>query len=216
MKLYQIYYNEISKSHLNHNFIPYNNTNPEKPNEFEYGVMRSLYQNPNTWNKNKYLGVLSWKFQQKTNLHPDKMSQWLKKNKGKDVYTFNPFTNMNTFYNVWQQAECFHPGIITFVTQLFKQAGLNTELLSINNNNKITCYCNYWIANKNFWNVYMLYTERLYQAIYNADDETKNRLFYIKADQNINSGLFSFIFERMFSTVLAQHQNEFKILPYFT
>lgn len=216
-KIYQIFYDKNSKSKLDPHFLKYDNTNPVRPNEFEYGVMRNLYLNSCPFEKNnKYLGVLSWKFQQKTNLHPAILLAWMDENKGYDIYTVNPFPGMAAkFYNVWTQGEYFHPGMTEFVAGLFEKAGLDQELLTLRHNSEVACYCNYWIANQKFWNTYMRYTEKLYQTIYESDPGVLEILFIKKADKNINSGMFSFIFERMFSSVLAKHQDEFKVLPCF-
>lgn len=217
MKIYQIWYDSNSKSKLDFKgIIPYDNTVPAKPNEFEYGVMRQLYFNEETWKKNDKLGVISWKFKQKTNKHPHEFVDWIKKNSGGDIYHINPFTNMKVFNNAWEQGEHFHPGLMEVVKILFEKSNLDLELLTIPHIPKVLCYCNYWVAKKEFWDLYMSYTEPLYKSVYDTNQNLQDKLFHIKADVQINSGMFSFIFERMFSTVLAKHQTEFKIKPYYT
>lgn len=214
MKVYQIWYDQNSKSKLSNQFIPFNNSVPTKPNEFEYGVMRQLYVNEDVWKNNKHLGVVSWKFEMKTQVNPHKFIQWCNNNKA-DVYHVNPFPFMaKQFQNVWKQGEFYHPGIIDLATDLFKRSNIDTELLTLDHPSKVCCFCNYWVANKKFWDLYMSYTESLYETIYNSEKEILDKMFHIKADQNIESGMFSFIFERMFSTVLAKHQKDFKILSY--
>lgn len=214
-KIYQIYYDINSKEHCYSGLLKYNNSSPVKPNEFEYGVMRDIYFNKSPFVNNYYLGVLSWKFQQKTNLHPSKIIPWLHKTKA-DVYTINPFPQMKTFENVWKQGEAFHPGMSLIVEDLFQRADLDLTLLTLPHSPKVSCYCNYWIANERFWNLYMSYTEKLYSVIYESGEQVFEDLFLKKADKEIDSGMFSFIMERMFSSVLAKHQEEFKISPYYT
>lgn len=211
MKIYQIYYDEHSKSLIDNTFIPFDNSIPDKPNEFEYGVMRKLH---NT--EYNYLGVMSWKFKQKTEVDPKDFTLWIEQNEGYDLYTINPFYKHSKYFrNVWHQGEMCHPGIIKLVTYLFDKAGIETSMLSIPHEPKLTCFCNYWVANKRFWDQYIHYTEKLYKAVYESDKEVQNILFHIQADIKIKSGMFSFIFERMFTTILAKHQNEFKVLNYF-
>ncbi|NOU00964.1 MAG: hypothetical protein HOO95_05245 [Gallionella sp.] len=219
MKIYQIYYDDQSKSALNPNFIPFNNTHPEKPFEFEYGVMRKLYFKSDTFSDDGFLGVMSWKFQQKTYVSPAKFigwMEWMHKKKVGDIYTINPYPHESKiFENVWQQGNHFHPGLLDFACEMFDKAGIDKELLTLKHPPSVACYCNYWVAKQSFWDVYMSYTEKLYKAVYESDAAIQNYAFRIQADKKIKSGMFSFLFERMFSTVLAKHQEEFKVYPYY-
>lgn len=215
MKIYQINYDPHSKAKSSGLFTPYDNSVPDKPFEFEYGVMRKVFKD-HDFSKHKHLGVLSWKFKEKTNVDPAKFVQWLKKNKKKDIYTINPFYVLNKqFKNLWDQGEYFNPGIKETALELFKRANIDLDL-ELPHLPQVACCCNYWIANEEFWNLYMGYTEKLYKEVYNSDEVMYNKLFIDKADKEINSGMFSFIFERMFSAVLAKHSDQFRILPYYT
>ena len=64
-----------------------------------------------------------------------------------------------------------------------------------------------------FWDVYMKCCEALYKAMQSSDSKTKKLLYDIQADAQIKSAFFSFIMERMFSTVLLM--KKFKVLNYF-
>ena len=212
MKIYQIWYDDISKSHIDTNFISFDNTNPEKPNEFEYGVMRKIYHSE-CWSDINYLGILSWKFKQKTHINANTAINFINKNPGYDVYTFNPFHYAKNIQSVWLQGELCHPGILDLTKFLFTKANIDINILSIPQTTTMHCFCNYWVANKKFWDTYMSYTEKLYAVIYDNEQHILDKLFIIQADVQIKSGMFSFIFERMFSTVVAAHQ--FNIKPYF-
>ena len=213
--IFQIFYNDHSKETLDSAFIPYNNTIPVKEHEFEYGVMRNLYLNKELFkNDNKYAGVLSWKFKQKTGIEGKQIVQWLEDNKGYDVYFINPWPEHSYLnFNSWHQGEYCHPGLISLTENLFKKANLNIDIRTNRNTIDTLCYCNYWIANKKFWTSYMNYCEKLYTAMHIVDKETKKLLYDIQADVQINSAFFSFIMERMFSTVLLM--KKFKVLKYF-
>ena len=88
--IYQIFYDNKSKSKLSKFFRSYDNTNPIKPKEFEYGVMRNLYKE-NDWANSTHLSVLSWKFQEKTKVDPEKLQKYLTKKPGYDIYIINPY-----------------------------------------------------------------------------------------------------------------------------
>jgi hypothetical protein len=214
--IFQIFYNDYTKEMVNSAFTPYDNTIPVKEKEFEYGVMRNLYLNKELFKDDKeYAGVLSWKFRQKTGLDGKQIIRWMEDNKGYDVYFINPWPEHSYLsFNVWHQGEFYHPGMLFLIEKLFREAKLDIEIRNTHRNTIHTlCFCNYWIANKKFWNVYMKYCEQLYAAIQNTDKETKRLLYDIKADAQIDSAFFAFVMERMFSTVLSI--KKFKTLNYF-
>ena len=214
--IYQIFYNNSTKEMVDVSFIPYDNTIPVKEKEFEYGVMRNLYLNNELFKNNKeYAGVLSWKFRQKTGVEGKELFRWLEDNKGYDVYFINPWPeNSYMSFNIWHQGEYYHRGIISLVEKLFKEAKIKFDIRTSNRNTIDTlCFCNYWIANKKFWTIYMKYCEKLYAAMQNTDIETKKLLHDIQADSQIKSAFFAFIMERMFSTVLLM--KKFSVLNYF-
>lgn len=67
VKLYQIYFNEATKNKLSPVFTPYFNRNCTR--YFENDVLLDVYQNRTTeWEKADYVGVVSHKFYEKTNL----------------------------------------------------------------------------------------------------------------------------------------------------
>lgn len=212
--IYQIYYDQNSYQYLDKDFIPYNNSSPIKEKEFEYGVMRNLYLNNQLFKDNsKYASVFSWKFKHKTMLDGKDFIDWVNKNKGYDVYFINPFPELaNMYFSVWWQGEYWHPGIISLVEELLLNTNIQLNIKDIRNTIKTCCYCNYWIANKKFWDLFMSISEEMYKSVYESDDITKELLFNVKADGHINAAMFPFIFERIFSTVLTL--GDFKVLNY--
>jgi len=179
MKIYQIYYNKESKDKLFPSFTPYNNSNPDKPGEFEYGVMRKVYKNHN-WSKDPYLGVFSWKFFDKLDqmytakcangktvrVNRKVLIAQLKQrvDEGYDVMHMNPFPWEGP--NMWIQGEYHHPGLLKKTYEVLKKAGIPWQICHQTHEHQTLCYCNYWVANKNFWDVYMHFTEIIYNAYY--------------------------------------------------
>lgn len=216
MKIYQVYFDDKSRQSLDKTFTPYDNSNPIKEKEFEYGVMRDIYFNHDPFKNNKYFGVLSWKFKEKTGLRGSDFVSWINKNKGYDVYVINPYPEQSFInYNVWYQGEYWHPGLIELTEKLFKDAGIDIDIRSTRNSFDNCSFCNYWVANKKFWYKYMYYCEKLYKAIYEADDDDTKKLLF---DISVYGGggdvaFFPFIFERMISAILAS-TNNFKYLMY--
>lgn len=223
VKIYQTYYNESSKSKLSKHFKPYNNTNPLRPNEYEFGVMKDLYYACN-WSNTSHLGVLSWKFEYKTRIKAQTLIDFIKMKDIADILIVNPFLpggpnpdQINGYKNVWDQGDYWHPGLKILTNKLFDYAKINTELLEIETSTSAECYSNYWIANKNFWDLYMSYAIRLYNAIY-SNKELENEVFSKRTssglpvcNSNHNYSYFPFIFERIFSTLLSIYESSFSI-----
>lgn len=215
MKLYQVYYDQESKNGLDRSFIPYDNTNPVRDKEFEYGVIRDIYYNDNPFKTDKYFGVLSWKFTNKTGLKGKEFISWINKNKGYDVYMINPFPEYSyIFYNNWYQGDYWHPGLIDLTLNLFKEAGIdNLDITKKRHDVNVCTFCNYFVGNQKFYKIYMEYCEKLYSAIYKADKETKRLLFDINVyGVGNNIAFFPFIYERMLSTIVSNFN--FKSIMY--
>ena len=58
-----------------------------------------------------------------------------------------------------------------------------------------SCFCNYWVGNKKMWDLYIKYAEMIYP--------------YAKT----TGGIFPYIMERIFPSVIASYQSDLKILP---
>ena len=216
--IYQVFFDENSKSKLSKSFLSFDNTNPINQKEFEYGVMRHLYRE-NDWANSTHLSVLSWKFEEKTKGSPEKLQKYLKKKPGYDIYIVNPYEGYyripfiySKFENMWNQGEYFHPGMKKIAIELFNIAGLDPKVLNKSHPKDLICYCNYWIANRKFWDLYMSYSERLYSAVYKSPDSFKEKLFFHDADvSHDRGGYFAYIFERLFTTILVEFYKSFKI-----
>ena len=76
VEIFQTYFNELSKSKLSSYFKPYDNRNPIRPNEYEFGVMKNLYYSL-YWSNISHLGVISWKFEEKTRIRAKTIAEFL-------------------------------------------------------------------------------------------------------------------------------------------
>lgn len=198
IEIHQVYYDNITKKHLSPLFIPFDNS-LSKTNEYEYGVMREVYNQ--SWDGTTHKGVVSWKFEDKikkcktaknftTKTFCDKVSLHAK---DYDVIIINPFPFLENI-NVWKQGEEHHKGILKHLKNIQKKENIGKDWHIINFNRKTLCYCNYFVANKKFWDLYMSYAEKFYP--------------YAKKTE-----IFPYIMERVLPCVLHDHQHELKILP---
>lgn len=199
--IYQIYYKENQKDQLDPGFVPYDNTGKLYPYNYEYAVFFDIYKKT-TWSEIDLLGTVSWKFKHKTGLSATEFTEHILNNPGHDVYFVNPFPFLCIYKSVWEQGEKYHPGLTGITSDLLKAVGYSDEILYKETPPNLTAYCNYWVANKKFWDAYILYLTPIWNYIIDYDNSL-TAILKKNADPDINAPYLPFIFERLFSSFVA-------------
>jgi hypothetical protein len=202
IRIHQIHFRPEQKAHLEPAFIPFDNAASPAPEQMEYRVFRDGYQRGLT-READYTGFVSWKFRQKTRVTGDVFVDFIRDNPGYDVYFINPFPAELLWRNVWVQGETFHPGLLGFAQTIFDRLDYDIRLASLDNLADTAAYCNYWVGSSEFWDRYMEFTEPIYDHLVNDLSAAERELLWSRADRQIEASYFPFIFERMFSTLLA-------------
>jgi hypothetical protein len=204
IRIHQIYYEPRQRPLLDPAFIPLDNTRNERPEWCEYHVFRTQYH-AGVCAAGQLTGFMSWKFRQKTRMSGGQFIGFIRRNPGHDVYCINPYPKSNAiFRNVWAQGEHFHPGLRDLARRCLDAAGLDLPLDG-EHTDAITCYCNYWVGTRPFWDLYMSYAERLFDVIETRlDTDTRARLD-ARAQYDGNASFLPFVIERLFTTILFQH-----------
>lgn len=188
--IYQIYYKESQLQYIKSPAIPYFNSDKE----YEFGVFYKEYQSIQTG----YTGYLSWRFEEKTGLT---IQKFLDKIDNKyDCYAYNRFPDMLRFKNVWEQGQAYH----SLMYEILDYYGMNFK--DQVNDKTNTLYCNYWIANQNFWNEYISFCEPYYKKLIDEDGKYYSILF-----ANYPFGYFPYIMERMWSTFVLNTNLTYKV-----
>jgi hypothetical protein len=158
------------------------------------------------------IGYLSWAFEEKTNIKLAEFKNFICKNPGFDVYFINPFPELVCLYDsVWEQGEFYHPGIIKLAQKLLIKADLQEiDLGNVKNDLSTAAYSNYWVANYKFWNGYMNFTLRIFDAFESLSPNEKKE-FLADSSYHTGVGYIPFIMERMFSTYLFYYGSEYKV-----
>jgi hypothetical protein len=201
--IHQIYYEENQVSHLDEDFIPYRNVANPRPEWCEYFVFRTEYLAGTCGHG--LTGFLSWKFGQKTGLSGGKFCRWIATHPGYDVYFVNPFPNLvrKRFRNVWHQGSRCHPAILPIAQSLFDKVGYRFNLEAIAMDERVTAYCNYWVATPKFWRRYMEFCEPVHDVVENGLTSDEKACILARADSSSNCCYIPYIFERLFSTLLC-------------
>ena len=109
--IFQIYFKEELKEHLDPDFVPMDNTDNPNPELREWDKWNREHDNIKKQGLD-YWGFVSWKFQEKTGLSGRQVLDFIEANPGRDVYLFNPcILNEAVFANSWEQGDMYHPNI---------------------------------------------------------------------------------------------------------
>jgi len=102
LSIWQIFYDYTSFSKLDKDFIPYDNTN-EITLFFESDIISKIHKtHKELWSKSDYVGVLSWRFKEKTNLTGQLIKEHIKNNKNIDIYNLTP-TIYDSFHSPYSK-----------------------------------------------------------------------------------------------------------------
>ena len=162
-------------------------------------------------NESILLGVINTKIFNLIGSQPDKIFDWL--NKGNtldaDVIIFDPYTfSSQLFFNIWDQGEYNHPGIIMLADRLFEDLGLGSSYAS-NTGRTMNCssYKNCWIAKPDIFKIMQKFSSEIINSKIGIDDYYKhysNKTKYETLQRKILPAKV-FCFERLFSTLLENN-----------
>jgi len=202
IKIYQIYYDQHSKSHLDSGYIPFDNTENPFPGLREYYVWKVLYEKFSD-NMPEYWGAVSWKLYQKLNLKSNHIFDIINANPGFDIYFFNPFIDHESlFFNVWEQGDFFHGNLSEVANEIFRCQGFSINVNSIPMTSDNTLFTNSFIANSKFWKGFMQFVNLIFIEC-ESNPLLKSKLFDMGTgnySQDQSLCMFPFIIERLVPT----------------
>lgn len=201
VNLYQSFYNTDQIGFLDSSCIPFDNTKNEEPNLREYPLFKKVYELEK--NSDNYWGLLSFRFEEKTNLPLKEFKEWIEQNPGHDVYYIDPFLDVSVSYpNLWVQGEQWHPGIYKVLQRL---VGEMADNLVYHPDDFVTC--NFFVGNRKFWDGYFNFVDHIID-LSQKDDTLKYYMYEHKVQYNGKMiTYFSFIIERLLSLYFHFYRN---------
>jgi hypothetical protein len=209
VKIFQVYYRPEQRTSLDPAFEPYDWLCNPYPEYTETLHFINLHQS-GKYREADYVGIVSNKFGLKTGLTGERFIQFIRNHPGYDVYFVNPFPELGySWLNVWSQGEFRHAGLTALALQLFEATRTPVRIDSLGRNSQNSLlYCNYWIGNEKFWDAFMSFLTPLFRWI-DQGSAPHERKPYFRTATYADTGfsMFSFIFERLFSTFLLINQD---------
>jgi hypothetical protein len=207
IKIYQIFYDDESRSKLDSGFLPMDNScNPES-DWFEFSPIRN-YLASNTLDEDTFYGFLSPNFYSKSNFLSNYVIDLINTYGNKiDVALFSiRWDQLAFFANPFEQGECAHPGIIKITQKFLDSINFDLNLTDLITHSQSSVFSNYVIAKPIYWKCWLDLGNKFYH--YAKDNSEVNQATIHRGITNI--ALKVFIQERLSSIVLSQ--NKFRVM----
>lgn len=209
IKLFQIYFKPEQLADIDPLLTPFDNTENRYPEQREYHNFMRLYHEGLTKDLDLW-GAFGPRWQEKLMFPARDIFQSVQENPRYDVYLFNHGRVVDALTtNVWEHGDLYHTGIIEVAEHLIRQLGYDARVVYQLMDDKVTCYCSYFLATNAFWNEYLEFLTRAKEILDNLPNGDIKKTYLNSAnylrDQNLN--LFPFIIERLFSTYLTINKN---------
>ena len=212
--IYQIFYDEASKSKLQKGFIPLDNSANSRPDWAEYWPIRNVLSNK-SFNPDDYIGFLSPKFYEKTGCTSEYVLDGVSSAKH-SVYSFSPFFDQIALYfNSFEQGEGFHKGIYKAGNLFLKKIGANFELGNIVSDCSTCIFSNYFVARYDFWKIWFGWAEKLFEIAEGKEGELATLLGnYTMYQAKYNTHFLKvFLLERLVTLVLTSWNLQAAYMP---
>jgi hypothetical protein len=209
--IHQIYFDPAQEASLEPAFTPLPNLDNPYPERREFYLFERFYRNQGH-RQADLSGLVSHKFRQKTQVTGEAFIAWIEANPGYDAYFINPFPQtVYWFFNVWEQGEKSHRGIMALAQDVFDALGYPIRLKAFPRTDaQTTAFSNFWVATPAFWDAFMAFALPVYDYML---DERHAARYFESTYHDSEAEIFPFIIERLFTTFIVTHP-EYKTLAH--
>jgi len=163
VRAFQIYYDAATRTALDPDFEPLDNSASERPDWYEYWPMRQFLQR-GALDAAAYYGFFSPLFFSKTRLTGGQVKAFVGQAGGADVVTFSPHPcHGAVFFNVFEQGNNCFAGFLEVATRFLREIDPGIRLEQIVNDSRNTVYSNYFVARPKFWTAWSGIFRRLFE-----------------------------------------------------
>lgn len=225
ISVFQIYFDELTKKHLEPEFIPY--FNDKKDGYFEKTVMKDIYEKDI---QADYIGISSWKQRRKTRLTGKEIIEHIENDisqgKAKDAYMYTPISGVKRVADGIIPMEYYCNAIIKAPDiwsehkawgQPYKDDILlnNSGVLPFNifDGKWVYCHCNYFIVRKSVFEDYckniLLPTLHFFER---PDVKQQMHKWYKHSHEGQMYTSASFVMEGLFGAFLAHRDYSYSYI----
>ena len=170
--IHQIYHSAQTRKALDPGFIALDNSLNERPDWYEFWVIRR-YLATHVLEENAWYGFLLPKFGMKTGLSSSQLNQFIRHiDPRHDVVLISYcFDQIAYFQNPFEQGEYWHPGIAKLSQDIINQLNYNIKIDSLIAHSHNFTFSNYIIAKPGYWQAWLAMADRLFDYIEHGGSE---------------------------------------------
>jgi hypothetical protein len=132
-----------------------------------------------------------------------------------DVIAFSPFFDLAAAYNnVFHQAVMSHPGITEALKLAFHVINPSIDITTLITHSQNTIFCNYFVANRRFWNRWLMCCEDIFELCEDVESEESKLLNTLVSHSMDSYAAKVFIIERVATFLLASEPDQWKVRCY--
>lgn len=175
VKIFQIFYNEETRSLLDPAFIPLDNSENPRPDWSEYWPIRNVLHDTK-FDDNDYLGFFSPRFFEKIRLSGKDVIARVQKGDS-EVYGFSPAFEQHAFHlNPFEQGERVHAGLTALTEELLPVLGIPLDIRHMVCDRTTTIFSNYFVAKYALWREWLALVEHVFQICEDCNTDLGRRL----------------------------------------
>lgn len=154
--IYQIFYDQKTKQALDPAFIPLDNTANERPDWYEFWVIRNFLKTQ-TLEERRLYGFLSPSFRNKTGVRGADLLGFLGQLPAEiDVVLLSHgWDQIAYFKNVFEQGDYCHPGLLDASERFFRDCKSALDIRTLTGNSMNSVFSNYFLAKPAFWRAWL-------------------------------------------------------------
>jgi hypothetical protein len=211
LAVWQIYFNQHSAEALDKGFIPYSNKG-KCTEYFENEVIIDIWKNnKELWKDADYVGVLSWRFREKTNITSEKLESYILKSAYADVFSMSP-----TIYDrIPSPYSSNAPAVIKAVCRLIDQHNvLPFKIEGYDSRGKFKNFCNYFVCTPEVFNDYVeSCLNKLYEWFKTCEDKELASLLNEKIlHRNTLHPIHAFVMEGLFECYVEYKKCSYSVI----
>ncbi len=207
VQIFQIFYNEETKSSLDSGFLPLDNATNPRPDWREYWPIRNFLKS-NTLDDDGLYGFFSPKFRSKTGLSANDCISFINsQSKSVDVFSFSPFYDLGAFFqNSFFQAISQHNNTRDPIENALKLINPSLEISEIVMHSNNNIFCNFFVAKPKFWKIWLENCELLWAECESNISPLAKKLNAFAEGHDSPAPIKTFVIERMASLLLATNK----------
>ena len=179
-----------------------NNYQPEW-REFRHVI--DFYRSGN-YLKHDLVGLFSPKFNLKSKISGAQFIEFCQASSSVDVAFINPFPQVEfIYYNVWEQGESWHPGLIDMANKLLSASGFDIDVKNFKRQTSAEIlFSNFWVGTPRFWEIYVGdFLNPIAHFLESNEDKELIKQLNVPTYHTSECGFLPFIIERLFSTFIG-------------